>query len=107
MLNWLRRRRLSTEARRKLMLAAARAEEAIIETHVAQALDLVHALADELDPESAIGVYLELLELGEPLAGAVTNRTLARLHDRSDAEARPARGRFQDVFRGERGERAR
>ena len=99
MLNWLRRRRLSTEARRKLMLAAARAEEAVIETHVAQALDLVAALGDELDPETAIGVYLELLELAEPLAGAVTNRSLARLHDRAQGDARRSRGRFENVFR--------
>ncbi len=102
MLNWLRRRRLSSDARRKLMLAAARAEEAIIETHVTQALDLVAALGDEVDPESAIGVYIELLELAEPLAGAVTNRSLARLHDRGQRDARPARGRFENVFREER-----
>ena len=34
MLDWLRRRRLSAEAKRKLLIVAARSEEAVIETHV-------------------------------------------------------------------------
>ena len=41
MFNWLRRRRLSDGARKRLLLVAARAEEAIVETHVANIIDLL------------------------------------------------------------------
>ncbi|CAN5276184.1 hypothetical protein BH24GEM2_BH24GEM2_13750 [soil metagenome] len=99
MLNWLRRRRLSDETRRKLLLTAARAEEAVIETHVTHALNLLRTLAGEVDPERGIEIYVELLGLGEPLAGAVSTRVLARLEQ---GEAAPtARGgrRFENIFR--------
>lgn len=99
MLNWLRRRRLSGETRRKLLLAAARAEEAVVETHVAHALELLDTLADEVDPERAIEIYVELLGLGETLGGTVGTRALARI-DRGEATAPPGSGRrFQNVFR--------
>lgn len=104
MLNWLRRRRLSDETRRKLLLAAARAEEAVIETHVTHALNLLRTLTGEVDPERGIEIYVELLGLGEPLAGAVSTRVLARLeHGEAAPTARSAR-RFENIF-GEGGVR--
>ncbi len=41
MFKWLLRKRLSNEARRKLLVAAARSDEAVIETHAANALELL------------------------------------------------------------------
>ena len=38
MFNWLRRRRLSAAAQKKLMILHARAEEAVITTHVSNIL---------------------------------------------------------------------
>ena len=102
MLNWLRRRRLSDDARRKLVVAVARAEEAIIETHVSQALNLVDALASEVNLERTIELYVELLELGDAKGEAVTNRVLARLEEPTPANA-PPRRRFENVFRENRG----
>ncbi len=78
MFNWLRRRRLSAEARRKLLIVAARSEEAIIETHVANALDLVRSVGDEIDLDRGIELYIEMMSLPDPLAATVTNRLLAR-----------------------------
>jgi hypothetical protein len=46
LLNWLKRRRLSAAARKKLLIVTARAEEAIIETHVTNLLDLLETLGD-------------------------------------------------------------
>src|SRR5690349_6257056 len=48
MLDWLRRRRLSAEAKRKLLIVAARSEEAVIETHVSNVLDMLDMLGDEI-----------------------------------------------------------
>ncbi len=99
MLNWLRRRRLSDQTRRKLLLAAARAEESVIETHVTHALDLLRTLAGEVDPERGIEIYVELLGLGEPLAGAVSTRVLARLEHVFEAPTPGSGRRFENVFR--------
>jgi hypothetical protein len=99
MFNWLRRRRLSNDARKRLLLVAARAEEAIVETHVANLLDLIEALADEVDLDRAIEIYTEMMSLDEPRGTAVTNRLLARLENPKDRAGRARR--FQHVFREE------
>jgi hypothetical protein len=100
MFNWLRRRRLSPEARKRLLLVAARAEEAIVETHVSNLLDLIDTLDDEVDLARAIEIYTEMMALEENRATVVTNRLLVRLDG-----GRVARGaqRFRNVFRGEGG----
>jgi hypothetical protein len=99
MFQWLRRRRLSADSRRKLLIAAARAEEAIIETHVGNVLDLLDLLGDEVDVDRAIELYLEFMPLGDNAAVTVTNRVLSRY----DEEALPTRGgaRYENVFRRE------
>ncbi len=101
MFDWLRRRRLSAEAKRKLLIVAARSEEAIVETHVANILDLVDALAGEVDVDRALELYAELIPLDEHISAMATNRVLAR-HD--DPGARPALRttnprRYANVFR--------
>lgn len=99
MFNWIRRRRLSPEARKRLLLVAARSEEALIETHVENLLDLLDSLGDELDVDRAIGIYAELLSLDEARAATVSNRLLSRLErpGRSERTRRPRpRNRFRE-----------
>lgn len=96
MFNWLRRRRLSAGARKRMLLVAARAEEAIVETHVSNLVDLLDTLGDEIDFDRGIELYTEMMTLDETLAATVTNRLLARLEDPREG---PAPGRFRNVFR--------
>lgn len=97
MFNWLRRRRLSAGARKRMLLVAARAEEAIVETHVANLIDLLETLGDEVDFDRGIELYTEMMSLDETLAATVTNRLLARLEE--PRSGREPEGRFRDVFR--------
>ena len=92
MLDWLRRRRLSAEAKRKLLIVAARSEEAVIETHVANVLDMLEILGDEVDVDRALEFYAEMLPMDEHVAATVANRVIAR-HDT------PRTGRYTNVFR--------
>ena len=100
MFNWLRRRRLSATGRKRLLLVAARAEEALIETHVANIIDLLETLGDEIDIDRGIELYVEMMSLNESNAASVTNRLLSRFDD-SSAAAHPGhdQGRFKNVFR--------
>lgn len=102
MFDWLRRRRLSTEARRKLLIAAARSEEAIVETHVANVLELLELLESEIDVDRALELYLQMLPMDEHVAATVTNRVLARHEAPSRVPADRAGRRFENVFRNER-----
>lgn len=101
MLNWLFRKRLSAEARRKLLIAAARSEEAIIETHVENALELIDDLGDEADLDRAVELYMEIMSLADPLATTVTNRLLARLESSAPRGVVVRGRRFENVFREE------
>ncbi|HYJ81114.1 MAG TPA: hypothetical protein VEW03_15985 [Longimicrobiaceae bacterium] len=94
MFDWLRgRRRLSPEAKRKLLVMAARSEENIIEAHVANILDLLDALGDELDVDRAVELYAEMLPMDEHVQATVSNRVIARYEDPRE------QGRYADVFR--------
>jgi hypothetical protein len=98
MFNWLRRRRLSDKARKQLLIIAARSEEAIIETHVANLIDLLTSLREEVDLDRGLELYTEMLGLDEATATTVTNRLLARLgNPRNAREGR----RFQTGVREE------
>lgn len=109
MFDWLRRRRLSAEAKRKLLIVAARSEEAIIETHVANVLDMFEILGDELDLDRALELYGEMLPMDEHVAATVANRVIARHDAPGGARRRPGGSggggggndgrRFADVFR--------
>jgi hypothetical protein len=96
MLNWFRRRGLSPEARRRMMIVAARSEEALIETHVDNAVELLEALGDEVDLDRGIELYEEALGLPPQLADAVKTRVLARIESPA-----PAGSIFRGVFSGE------
>lgn len=99
MFNWLLRKRLSGEAKRKLMIAAARSEEAIIETHVANALDLIEDLGDEVDFDRGLELYLEMMAPPDTIAAIVTNRVLARTESTVPRGVVVRGGRFENVFR--------
>jgi hypothetical protein len=86
MFRWLgRRRRLSAVGRRRLMVALARAEEQLVQTHVQNALDVMDAVADELSPGRALELYLDEAEVDDPHATIVAQRVKARLEEDSDA----------------------
>lgn len=93
MFNWIRRRRLSPEARQRLLLVAARAEEAIVETHVSNLLDMLDTLDGEIELDRAVELYAEMMSLDELRAETVTNRLLSRLETPGGRGARPRRSR--------------
>jgi hypothetical protein len=106
MLNWFRRPRLSASARRKLLIVAARSEEAIVETHVSNALDLLDALGDEVDLDHGLELYREMVPIGDTIASVVMNRILARLEALPEQGGKGSRSsRFRDVFREGHGDR--
>lgn len=72
-------RRLDADAERRLRLAHAKAEERIIDAHVANALMFVDTLAEELSFDRAIDTYVRVMSIPEPLASAVATRTLVVL----------------------------
>ncbi|MQA90511.1 MAG: hypothetical protein GEU90_09775 [Gemmatimonas sp.] len=75
------RRRLRRSAQEDLWLelSAARAEEALIRTHVRHALSFVDMLEDQLPPTRAVTLYLEQLEIPAARARSVYQRALARV----------------------------
>ena len=95
-------RRLTPSAERRLRLAQARAEEAIIRAHVDNALMFVDTLAEDLSFDRAIDSYVRVMGVPEPLASTVATRALVVLgadlvpyrrrmqRDEPAAEARPA-----------------
>lgn len=72
-------RKLSEAAERRLRLAQARAEEAIIRAHVDNALMFVDTLAEELSFDRAIDTYVRVMGIPEPLAGTIATRALVSL----------------------------
>lgn len=73
--------RLSPDSAQRMRLAAARAEEAMVRTHVQSALHFVDLLAPEVGFERAIELYLRELAIPEPLGSVVATRTLVVLGD--------------------------
>jgi len=100
MFNWLRRRRLTPDTRKRLLLVAARAEEAIVETHVANLLDLLAVVDDEVELDHAVQIYTEMVSLDETRANTVTNRLLSRLENPLPAASR-RRIHYRNIFRDE------
>jgi len=73
------KRKLEPAAERRLRLAQARAEEAIIRAHVDNALMFVDTLAEDLTFDRAIEPYIREMAIPEPLASTVATRTLVVL----------------------------
>ena len=66
-------------AERRLRLALARAEEAIVRAHVDNALMFVDVLAEDLTFDRAIDAYVREMAVAEPVASTVATRTLVVL----------------------------
>lgn len=73
------RRKLTPAAEKRLRLAQARAEEAIVRTHVDNALMFVDTLAEDMSFDRAIDTYVRVMGIPEPLASTVVTRTLVLL----------------------------
>ena len=87
-------RKLAPASQRRLRLAQARAEEAIVRTHVENALAFVDTLAEELPFDRAIDSYIRVMGIAEPLASTIVTRVLVvlgedLLPDRRTVEAGP------------------
>jgi len=91
-------RRLDEAAERRLRLAQARAEEALVDTHVQNALLFVDALAEDMTFDRAIDTYIRVMNVPEPLSSTVATRVLVRLGQ----ELMPARPRGDDEDGDER-----
>lgn len=80
----LRRRvrgRVQDELREQVNLCAARAEDALLETHVQNGLIFARALGEELTAPEAVELYLDTMMLGEGVADVIYNRALRRVAD--------------------------
>src|SRR6476660_788686 len=73
------RRKLEPGAERRMQLAAARADEAIVRAHVDNALMFVDTLAEDMSFDRAIDTYVRAMAIPEPLASVVATRTLVVL----------------------------
>lgn len=72
-------RRLDESAERRLRLAQAQAEEALIETHVRNTLTFIDTLAEDMPFDRAIDTYVRVMGVPEPLASLVATRVLVEL----------------------------
>jgi hypothetical protein len=72
-------RRLDESAERRMRLAQARAEEALIETHVRNALMFIDTLSEDMPFDRAIDTYVRVMGVPEPLASLVATRVLVEL----------------------------
>jgi hypothetical protein len=70
---------MSEACRRRLVIALARAEEELVETHVRNTLDLFGAVGDEMPMDEALELYLDSMDVSEPRASIVGRRVMARL----------------------------
>ena len=84
MFDWMKRRKLSNDGRRRLLVAIAKAEEAILETHVRNALDVIVAVGDDLPLDRVLELYLDALEPGEGRTEVIARRVLSRLEADND-----------------------
>jgi hypothetical protein len=97
-------RGLDEAAERRMRLAQARAEEALVEAHVRNALMFIDTLAEDMSFDRAIDTYVRVLAVPEPLASVVATRVLVELGDdlvpQRVVRPRPAMTRetFSDVL---------
>lgn len=86
---------MSASAQKRLLILGARAEEAIVVTHVANLLEMLDALEDEIDLDRALELYVEMMSLDESMAATVSTRLLSQLESPA-----PDEPRFRNVFHG-------
>jgi len=79
--------RLPSAVRRHLDVAAAGAQEALIEAHAEEALRLVSIVADDWSFAEALDYYFDELSITGPLATSIRNRALVRLDEERNLDA--------------------
>jgi len=72
-------RKLSRNAEQRVRLVQAHGEEALIRTHVDNALRFVDVLSADVHYERAIAIYIREMNIAEPLATVIQTRALAVL----------------------------
>jgi hypothetical protein len=74
---WLRRRSAEEKGKRRLLIAMARAEEALIDAHVTNVLNVQEAVGPELTFDKVLQLYLDSMERDEMRAAVVARRAMA------------------------------
>ena len=72
-------RRFSPSFRLRLRVAYAKAWEALLETHTAQAMQFVHEFAPRLPVLEALGLYFRVVAVAAPMVESVRTRVLSGL----------------------------
>lgn len=88
-MNSSKKPRVSAEKRRELLVAAAVAREALLQTHVKQALELIGLAGNRVSAIRMLGIYVRVNALPPADADLLTLRVLALLGEESYAGARP------------------
>lgn len=86
------RGRVQEDLRNRINLAAARAEDAIFNGHVANSLIFAKALADDMSFPEAVELYLERMLVQEGMADVIYNRALSRVAEDVLPPVQAARG---------------
>ena len=82
-------RRLPETVRRRIEVATAMSWETLVETHVAQADQLIHQLEPRMSLEDALARYLQEMDLDDSMATAVRTRVFVGLERRPKPFAPP------------------
>lgn len=75
------RGRVKDDLRQRINLGAARAEDALFETHVQNALVFGKALAEEVPLHEAVDLYLDVMAIPEGVSDVIFNRALRIVAD--------------------------
>jgi hypothetical protein len=75
------RGRVQEDLRERINLAAARAEDALFETHVENALMFGKAVAEEVPLHEAVDLYLEVMTVPDGVSDVIFNRALRSVAD--------------------------
>ncbi|WP_205762212.1 hypothetical protein [Longimicrobium terrae] len=73
--------RVQDDLRQRINLASARAEDALFETHVQNALVFGKALAEEVPLHEAVDLYLDVMTIPEGVSDVIFNRALRIVAD--------------------------
>ena len=100
------RGRVQEDLRERINLAAARAEDALFNTHVDNALIFARALSDEVPLDEAVDLYLEIMAIPDGVSDVVFNRALRTVADDRLPPVESARGAAAAAASVEAAERA-
>ena len=87
------RGRVDDEFRQQVEFSTARAEVALLEAHIENALEFLDILEREQTPDEAVELYLDALDVRDGIAEVVYFKALAALADRHLPEPPPGQAR--------------